>query len=375
MRVALVHEWLVGYAGSEKVLEAIASLYPQAPIHALLHDPRALVGTPLADRRVVTSFLQRLPGSRRHHRLYLPLMPLAVEQFDVGDVDVVISSNHAVAKGVLTRADQLHISYIHTPMRYAWDLYHEHIRATGLAWRAVARPLMHYLRLWDRLAADRVDVLVANSHYVARRVRKAYGRDAAVIHPPVDVERFAAAMQPRRDDFYLVVSRLVPYKRVDAIVQALGGRGELVVIGDGPERGRLEKLAGPRVRLLGAVDDATVAEHMGRCRALIQMSDEDFGITVVEAQAAGAPVIAYGRGGATETVIDGESGILFNAQTPASLAAALERFESLPADHWDPIGISSRNSCFSRARFTGEFARLVERAWDGFAPSGLTRGA
>lgn len=369
MRVALVHEWLQAYAGSEKVLAAVAGLYPDAPIHTLVHEPAGFKGTALEGRDIRTTALQHLPGGRRFRPAFLPWMPRLIETLDVRDADVVFSSSHAVAKGVLTRADQLHISYVHTPMRYAWDLTHEYVASlTGI--RSLARPLvrmqLHKLRQWDALSAMRVDHYLANSKTVARRIAKTYRRDAAVIYPPVEVDRFDAT-QPR-EDFYLVVSRMVPYKRVELVVEAFAQSGlELVVIGDGPGMARCRSLASGKanIKLLGAADDAAVADHMARCKALVFAADEDFGITPVEAMSAGAPVVALGRGGTGETVVDGQTGVHFHEQTVASLAQAVTVVER-GAGVFDPAAIRRHAETFSRQRFVDEIGQYVSQAWERF---------
>ena len=382
MRLGFVHEWLVSHAGSERVVAAAAECYPGSPIFTLVHNPAATRGTEFKKHPITTSWLQRLPGAAggSKHRLYLPLMPMAVESLDVGGLDVVVSSSHAVAKGVLTRADQLHISYVHTPARYAWDLYHEHLREVvgrthtgtevpepgrvGGLKGALAQGVMHYFRGWDFAAAQRVDVFVANSRYVARRIWKTYRREAAVIYPPVDVERFTPA--ERREDFYLVVSRLVPYKRVTAIAEAFTRLGRpLVIVGDGPETDAVRKASGPNVTLVGELDDAAVAERMARCRAFVIAADEDFGITAVEAMAAGAPVIAYGKGGVRETVVEGETGVFFAEQTADGVAEGVTKFEAFKSG-LDAGVIRSRAERFSRARFQREFVSLVDHEWDRF---------
>lgn len=329
MRVAIVHEWLTSHAGSEKVVEQILQLYPDADLFSLVDflspDQRHFIG----QRSVKTSFIQQLPLAKRAFRQYLPLMPLAVEQFDLSAYDVVISSNHAVAKGVLTAPHQLHISYVHTPIRYAWDLQHQYLQQAGLdrgPKGVLTRLILHYLRLWDTTSANRVDRFVANSKFIARRIWRAYRRPATVIYPPVDVTRFA--WQHPRDDFYLTVSRFVPYKRVDLTVEAFNQLGlPLVVIGDGPDWVRIATMAGPNVRLLGKQSDAIVTDYMQRCKGFIFPAEEDFGITPVEAQAAGAPVIAFGRGGVMETVVHGKTGVLFPEQTVDSLVQAVKSFE------------------------------------------------
>lgn len=366
--IAIVHEWLASYAGSERVVEQMLRVFPQADVFALVDFLPERQRHMLGGRPVQTSFIQRLPFARRAFRGYLPLMPLAVEQFDLDRYDIVLSSNHAVAKGALTRADQLHISYVHTPIRYAWDLHHQYLRGGGLLTglrNLLARPVLHYLRLWDRLAADRVDLFVANSQYVARRIQKTYRRRAQVIYPPVDVQRFT--LHAPKDDYYLAASRLVPYKRIDVIVEAFRQMPErrLVVIGNGPEYKRIAKRATPNVQLLGYQDDEVLVSHLQQARALVFAADEDFGILPVEAQACGTPVIAYGCGGTTETVLDGETGRFFREQTPDAIVAAVNHFESQPPAY-DPAEIRQHALRFSAARFCDELSDLVRRAWDAF---------
>ncbi len=369
--IAIVHEWLATYAGSERVVEQMLRVFPQADLFAVVDFLPPRQRHMLGRRRVQTSFIQRLPFARRAFRAYLPLMPLAVEQFNLDQYDIVLSSSHAVAKGVLTRADQLHLSYVHTPIRYAWDLQHEYLRGGGLLRglrNLLARPILHYLRLWDRLSADRVDAFVANSEYVARRIQKTYRRAANVIYPPVDVERFT--LREDKEDFYLAASRMVPYKRIDAIVEAFRQMPErqLVVIGDGPEYKRVAKRATPNVRLLGYQENDVLTSHLQRAKALIFAADEDFGILPVEAQACGTPVIAYGRGGALETIIDGETGLFFNEQTPDSIVAAIDRFEGQPP-MCDAAAIRQHALRFSTARFCQELSEFVIRAWNQFQQS------
>ena len=365
-KLAVVHEWLDSYAGSEKVVEQLLHSFPQADLYALVDFLAAKDRGMLLGHEVHTSFIQRLPLARRLFRNYLPLMPLAVEQFDLADYDVILSSNHAVAKGVLSRNDQLHISYVHTPIRYAWDLHHQYLREAKLTWglrSLIARLTLHYLRLWDRASADRVDVFVANSRSVAARIEKTYRRDAQVIYPPVDVDRFT--FQERKEDFYLAASRLVPYKRVDVIVEAfrLMPSRKLVVIGDGPQLSRLKKRATANIELLGYQDGATLQAHMASARAFVFAADEDFGIMPVEAQACGTPVIALGRGGAKETVIAGQTGCFFESQTPAAIVSAIEQFES---ESFDPYRIRVNAERFSIPRFRREIEELVSREYEQF---------
>jgi glycosyltransferase involved in cell wall biosynthesis len=332
LRVAIIHDWLVTYAGAERVLEQLLRIFPGADVFTLLdllpeRDRGFLDGV-----RIHTSFIQRLPILRRRYRAILPLMPIAVEQFDVSGYDLVLSSSHAVAKGVLTGPEQLHISYCHSPMRYAWDLQHQYLREarmTGVR-SLLARWFLHQLRIWDVQTANGVDAFIANSMFIARRVRKTYRRPARVVYPPVDVESFS--LQPRKEDFYLAASRLVPYKRMPLIVEAftaMPGR-QLVVVGDGPDIRRMREAAGPNVDVLGWQPTATLRDLMQRARAFVFAAEEDFGIAPVEAQACGTPVIAFGSGGATETVVDGSTGLFFDRQTVPALVDAVDRFERAP---------------------------------------------
>ena len=355
MKVALVHEWLTNWAGSENVLAELAALFPGAPIYTAVCDP-GLKEERFPDRRVITSFIQRLPGAVRHYQRYLPLMPLAFEQFDLTEYDLVISSSHACAKGVLTRSDALHVCYCHTPIRYAWDMYHDYVREAGRATRMIARPVMHYLRMWDYLAAQRVDRFVANSRTVAQRIEKRYRRSAEVIHPPVDTEYFVP--KGPAEDFYLVAGRLVPYKKASLAVEAFTKMGKpLVVIGDGPERRELERRAGPNVKFLGFQPQEVLREHYQRCRALIFPGEEDFGIVPVEVQACGRPVIAYGRGGTLDTVIHGKTGLLFQEQSAEGIIKAVELFERMD---FDPAEIAAWAQNFSKANFRRRMKSFIE---------------
>lgn len=376
-RVAIVHEWLEQYAGSERVLERLLALYPDAELFALVDFvPEARRGF-LRGRAVHTSFLQRMPFARRRFRHYLQLMPLAVEQFDLAGFDLVVSSSHAVAKGVITGPDQVHVSYMHSPMRYAWDLQAQYLRQGGLE-RGLkglyARWLLHRLRIWDVRTAPGVDVFVANSRYIARRIRKVYGRDAEVVWPPVDTERFAPGAGAR--DSYLAASRFVPYKRVELLVEAFALLPDLrlVVVGDGPERARVLRaaagLANVEVRS-PLSQDALVATMQG-ARAMLFAAEEDFGITTVEAQACGTPVIAFGRGGACDIVVerDGEAtGVLFAEQTASSVADAVRRFEAM-RDTIDPQACRSNALRFSCESFDRRFGSVVAAAMASRAGAG-----
>jgi glycosyltransferase involved in cell wall biosynthesis len=341
------------------VLEQILGLYPQADLFAVVDfvdGDRAF----LRGRTPKTTFVQRLPFARRCFRGYLPLMPAAVEGLDVSNYDVVISSSHAVAKGVLTRPGQTHICYCHTPLRYAWDLQHEYLAGSRGFRRAAKLALLHYMRMWDVRTAHGVDRFVANSRYVAERIRKAYGREASVIYPPVDTQWFRPGAA-RRENFYFASSRMVSYKRLDLIVEAFSRTPErnLIVAGEGPEARRIRGLAAPNVRLVGHLNDEALREHMQRARAFVFAAEEDFGIVVAEAQACGTPAICYGRGGATETVANGRTGVLFHEKTPESLLAAVSEFESCE-QQFDRDSISRAARRFSVARFRRQFAELVD---------------
>lgn len=362
MRVAVVHDWLTGMRGGERVLEAMLELFPDAHLFTLVHEPGSV--TPhIEDRPIRTSLLQRLPAARTHWRYYLPLYPLAVASLDVRAYDLVLSSSHCAAKAVRPRPDALHVSYCHTPMRYVWDQYEAYFspQAASRPVRMAMRLVAPRLRSWDRRTADRVDVFVANSNFVAERIKRHYGRDAVVIHPPVAVNRFAPAST--RGDFYLLVSALVPYKRVDLAVEAfrLTDR-RLVIVGDGPDSARLRAAAPPNVTFTGRLPDEGVEQLLSRCRAFLQPGEEDFGIAVVEAQAAGAPVIAFGRGGACETVIDGATGVLFRPQTAQALLHAIERAECTSFDTDLLVDHAHR---FAPDRFRTEFSALIESALAG----------
>jgi glycosyltransferase involved in cell wall biosynthesis len=336
-RVAIVHEWLATFAGSERVVRELLTIYPDADLFAVVDFLSDSDRAALSNRVAATSFIQRLPFARKRFRSYLALMPLAVEQFDLSAYDLVISSSHAVAKGVLTGPDQMHICYCHSPIRYAWDLQHQYLRESGLTRglkSLMARAILHYIRLWDTRTASGVDQFIANSAYIARRIRKIYGRKAIVLHPPVDTDAFQP--QAEKEEFYLAASRMVPYKRMDLIVEAFAAMPDrrLLVIGDGPEMPRIRRIAAPNVTLMGYQDSIVLRDHLQRCRAFIFAAEEDFGILPVEAQACGTPVIAFGRGGALETIIGLDdkigrtaTGVFFDMQTPAAIIEAVQRFE------------------------------------------------
>ncbi len=334
MRVAIVHDWFVTYAGSERVAEQLISMFPQADIFSLIDFLPAADRRCLGGKQVTTSFLQKMPLARKLYAAYLPLMPLAIEQLNLSGYDLVLSSSHCVAKGVLTGPDQLHISYVHTPMRYAWEGQHEYLASSpfGRGMRGwFARWMLHKLRMWDARSAAGVDAFVANSRFIARRIRKTYRRTADVIYPPVDTDAFPLC--ERREDYYVTASRLVPYKRVDLLVDAFARLPErrLIVVGDGPELGRLRAKAMANVSLVGYQEFDAMRDHVQRARAFLFASREDFGIVLVEAQAAGTPVIALGQGGALETVrgLDdpAPSGHFFHHQRVEDVVEAIRTFE------------------------------------------------
>ena len=372
-RIAVVHDFLYTYAGAERVLEQILEVFPQAQLFSLFDFlPRRQRGF-LRHRRVTTSFIQHLPLARKLHRLYLPLMPIAIEQLDVRGYDIVISSSYLAAKGVRTAGHQLHICYCHTPARFAWDLERQYLDAARLHRgfpSALARLILHYFRNWDVQSANPVDVFVTNSNYVARRIKKTYRREAVTIYPPVDTEQFCPGGY--KEDFYLTVGRLAPYKRVDLLVRAFNGMPckRLVVIGDGPDLKKIKRLAQPNVTLLGHQPAETIRTYMQRARAFVFAAEEDFGIAPVEAQACATPVIAYGRGGAVETVIDGKTGMFFWHQSSDSIVDAIEAFERRRG--WDTRLIRSNAERFSTGRFRESFVDLVWRQWREFAAQSET---
>jgi len=364
-RVAFVHEWFTHFAGSEKVLEAMHEHFPDADIFALIDIIPEADRPPFLRRKVRTSFLQNIPFIEKFYRLLLPLMPLAVEQLDLSGYDLVISNSHAVAKGVITGPDQLHICMCYTPMRYAWDLQEQYIKnsrigRSPLQW--LIRWQLHKIRLWDMRTANGVDHFIAVSKYIGRRIKKVYRRDSDVIHCTVDVEKFPPG--PGGGDFYLAASRVVPYKKIQLIVEAFAKMPDkkLVVIGSGPGLPGLHKAAGPNVAIMGFQPDEVLLAHMQTAKAFIFAAEEDFGIIPVEAEACGCPVIAYAKGGSTETVIDGVTGVHFHEQTTEAICAAVEAFEEM-SDGFDRDVIRAHAMKFSGQRFHDEFRALIQDRW------------
>jgi len=365
VRTAILHDWLVVNGGAERVLDAILELHPGSPVFTLVYDRAGFAGTELARHPVETSFVRRLPRATRRYRHYLPLMPIAVEQFDLGSFDVVISSTQAVVHGAITGPSQLHVAYVNRTMRYAWDLYHQDLKAFGVdrgLRGAAARIAYHYLRLWDYQAFHRPDVIVANSRYSARRIQKLYRRHAEVIYPPVDVGAWRIEEGP--GNWYLAVSRLVPYKRMDIVVHAFSAMGlPLKVVGDGPLRERLQTEAGPNVEFMGWLQGKELHDCFSGAIALVTAADEDFGIAAVEAQASGRPVIGYGGCGLAETVKHGETGILFERPTVDSLLTSLKAYEA-EEFRFDRERIRANAEQFDRSRFQRELAALLDESWN-----------
>lgn len=377
-RVAIVHDWLVTYAGAERVLAQMLLCYPEADLYSLIDflppEDRGFIG----NRTVTTSFIQRLPRAQKKYRTYLPLMPMAIEQFDLSVYDLVLTSSHAVAKGVLTGPDQLHLCLCYSPIRYAWDLQHQYLLGSGLStgmkgW--IAKIILHYIRLWDNRTAFGVDEFMAISRYIARRIYKVYRRGSTVIYPPVDVSEFS--MGTSKEDFYVTASRMVPYKKIDLIVAAFTAMPDkrLVVIGDGPDFAKIKARAGVNVILLGFAEATVLRDYLQRARAFVFAAEEDFGISPLEAQACGTPVIAFGQGGALETIVPlpeaGQiplrppTGLFFAEQSEAAIIAAVERFER-EGDVIQPTACRVNALRFAPEHFRAEFIDFVERHWTAF---------
>lgn len=371
MKVALVHDWLTGMRGGEKVLEVLCELFPSADLYTLLHIPGS-VSKAIEGRGISTSFIQKLPMAKKRYRMMLPLFPSAIEAFDLNGYDLVISSSHCVAKGVIPPPSAVHVSYIHTPMRYVWDMYHEYFGKGNSSW--AARKAMgffaNYLRMWDVTSSSRVDHFICNSKHVAKRVEKYYRRASDVIHPPVDCSRFG--ITPGEKDYYLIVSAFAPYKKIDIAIEAFNrSRQKLKIIGKGQDEKKLRALAGPNIEFLGWKSDADLAGFYAGCRALIFPGEEDFGIVPLEAMACGRPVLAFARGGALETVIPcdiscdnmkgGEpTGVFFNEQTPDALSRALDSFERVFKD-FNPEGIRRHALGFDRPVFRERLRNYLSR--------------
>lgn len=365
MKTAIICDWLVAVGGAEKVIAQLIQCYPDADLFAVVDFVQPGQREFLQNKSIKTTFIQKLPFAKTRYRNYLPLMPFAIEQLDVSNYDLIISSSHAVAKGILTGPDQLHISYVHSPMRYAWDLQHQYLRQTGLDQKfsgIFARYFLHRMRLWDLRSSQGVDHFIANSNFIARRIEKTYRRESHVIYPPIEISRFTPGTH--KEDFYLAASRLVPYKRIDLIVESFNQLPDkkLIVIGDGPEFEKIKSKAGPNVSMTGYQSDEFLISHLQRAKAFIFAAEEDFGLMPLEAQACGTPVIAFGKGGALETVRDlnheKPTGIFFPEQSIPSICAAVKKFEANP-ELYTTENCVENASRFSPATFRQRFKDFV----------------
>lgn len=361
-KTAIVHEWLVNYAGSERCVESFANIWPEADVFALVdflnEEQRKII---LKGKSANTSFIQKLPFARKRHRYYLPFFPKAIESLDVSKFDIVISSSHAVAKGVKTNSKQLHISYCYSPMRYAWESADEYLRGFK---GSVAKLFINYLRTWDLKSAENPDYIIAISNYIKERIKRIYKLDVPVIYPPVDTHLFEIG---KKEDFYLIASRMVPYKKMDLAVRAFNKMPDkkLIVIGDGPEMNKIQSIAGSNIMLMGYQPFSVLKEHLMKAKAFIFTAEEDFGIIVVEAMACGTPVIAFKKGGASETVVQNKTGILFDHQTEESLIEAVKYFESVK-DVFNGQTIREHSEKFSRATFENNISDFVNRKAEQF---------
>jgi glycosyltransferase involved in cell wall biosynthesis len=364
MKVAIIHDWLVVNGGAEKVLKEIVTLYPGADIYTLINFLPKSDAHWLSGSTIYTSFIQNLPFAKKNYRIYFPLFPLAIEQFDMSAYDLVISSSHAVAKGVITGPQQTHVCYCHSPARYAWDLQHEYLREVKLGSGVrsfIARYFLHKFRIWDSRTSNGVDLFLSNSNFIKARIRKCYGRLSETLYPPVDTTRFV--LNEKKGDYYLAASRLVPYKRIDLIVSSFQKLKDkkLIVVGDGPEMKKIAALAGgyPNISVLGYQDDKSLLSYMSNAKAFVFAAEEDFGIMPVEAQATGTPVLAYGKGGSLETVVDGVTGLFFTEQSAESIIDCINRFEQMPAA-FNVDAIRTHSETFSNVGFREKLKSRIE---------------
>lgn len=372
MRIVIVHDWLVVYAGAERVLEQMLACFPDADIFCVVDFLQSGKREFILNKSAKTSFIQNLPFARTKYRQYLPMMPLAVEQFDLSAYDLIISSSHAVAKGVITGPDQLHLCMCYSPIRYAWDMQHQYLKESGLAsgmkgW--LAKWMLHKIRIWDARTANGVDGFMAISKFISRRIWKVYRRESRVIYPPVDIHAFE--LLEKKENFYLTASRMVPYKKIDLIVEAFSAMPDkrLIVIGDGPDFDKIKEKAGANVELLGYQSFEVLCDHMQRAKAFVFAAEEDFGIAPLEAQACGTPVIAYGKGGVRETIRGLEesvpTGVFFNDQSTMAIENAVAEFE-LNQQRILPEACRNNVLRFSPERFRSEFSAYIEKEWSDF---------
>lgn len=374
MKVAIVQEWLVTVGGSDKVVKAILDVFPYADIYTLVAKKEVCDELGIPWEKVHTSFIQKMPLGTKKHRAYLPLFPFAIEQFDLRGYDVVISSSHCVAKGILTKADQLHICYCHSPIRYCWDMYNEYLEESHLdkgfkSW--LVRLMLHPIRQFDAIAGNRVDYYISNSDYVGQRIRKTYRRKATTIHPNIDISNFELCND--KQDYYLASSRLVAYKKIDTIIEAFNKMSDkkLVVIGGGPNLEAYRKLAKENVTVMGYQPFDVLKEKMQHAKAFVFAADEDFGMIPIEAQSCGTPVIAYGHGGSLETVNGGKTGLFFNEQTPEAIVEAVNKFEAMGAQPFAPADCRQWAEGFSEERFKREIKEFVKEKYEEFKKNGI----
>lgn len=374
MKVAIVQEWLVTVGGSDKVVKAIQDVFPDADIYTLVAKKEVCDELGIPWEKVHTSFIQKMPLGTKKHRAYLPLFPFAIEQFDLREYDVVISSSHCVAKGVLTKADQLHICYCHSPIRYCWDMYNEYLEESHLdkgfkSW--LVRLMLHPIRQFDAIAGSRVDYYISNSDYVGQRIRKTYRRKATTIHPNIDISNFELCND--KQEYYLASSRLVAYKKIDTIIEAFNQMPDkkLVVIGGGPNLEAYRKLANANVTVMGYQPFDVLKDKMQHAKAFVFAADEDFGMIPIEAQSCGTPVIAYGHGGSLETVNGGKTGLFFYEQTPEAIVEAVNKFEAMGSQPFAPADCRQWAEGFSEERFKREIKEFVEEKYEEFKKNGI----
>ncbi|KLE96247.1 glycosyltransferase family 4 protein [Klebsiella aerogenes] len=372
INIGIVADWLVTYAGSEKVIKEFIDVFPSSELYSVVDFLSDSNRELFSGKKAKTTFIQKMPFAKSKYQKYLPLMPLAIEQLDMSGHDVILSSSHAVAKGILTGPDQLHISYVHSPIRYAWDLQHQYLRESGLSEGLkgfIAKYLLHKIRIWDYRTANGVDHFIANSKFISRRIHKVYGRSSDVIYPPVDVNNFT--LNDNKDNYYFTASRLVPYKRIDLIVDAFNEMPEkkLVVVGDGSEMDKIKSKAKGNIEILGYQPNNIMQKHMQNAKAFVFAAEEDFGITPVEAQACGTPVIAFGKGGVLETIIpegnQNPTGVFFDKQEPGSIIESVNKFESMQ-DLFEPTECRRNAEKFSEERFRTEINTYIRDKWTKF---------
>lgn len=369
LKIAIVHDWFTTYAGSERCVESLTNLFPKAEIFSIVdflaEKERQII---LKGKNANTTFIQNLPFARKYHRHYFPLFPLAIEQFDLSGYDLIISSSHAFAKGVLTNSNQLHICYCYTPIRYAWDLTHQYFESKSFGGRLkklILHPALHKIRIWDAAASNRVDYFIGISNYIARRIKKIYRRDADVIYPPVDTKKFAC--ETIKDDYYLTISRFVPYKKIDLIAESFSQMPDkkLIIIGEGSDKEKIKSKCAKNIELINYNQVDNIYEFMGKAKAFVFAAEEDFGITVIEALSCGTPVIALNKGGTAETISDGKLGIHFNNQTRDDIIDAVKRFEQLKGV-FEPSILSSYAKNFDRSVFEEKMLAYVNKKCEEF---------